>query len=138
MAEKRLDERIEEREALLAQSGEVGADGAEVVGALWGAKATGDFLFELGHSNCALGEVMPTPGLCRVPWRAGITTNGREDRVRVNQFVGIIKGSQGRRAMGQEAYIESARCHLHWHRASARCLSRMSACKYILVVSDDS
>jgi len=70
-----------------------------------------------GHAASGMSLVMPPPGLCRVPWRADTTTYGRSggSRFRVNRFVGIIKGPQGRRAMGQEAYIESARGHLHWH-----------------------
>ena len=61
----------------------------------------------------ALANIMPTPGLCRVPWRDAIQSGG--SRFLGNRFVGIIKGSQGRRAVDQVAGIESALGHLHWH-----------------------
>ena len=56
------------------------------------------------HAASGMSWVMPTPGLCRVPWCEDTrcrTAGG--SRFRSNQLVGIIKGPQGRRATGREA-----------------------------------
>ncbi len=49
---------MEEIYALLVQGGEVGAKGAEGIGAVLGSEAAGDFLFDLGHANGLFGEVV--------------------------------------------------------------------------------
>ena len=51
-------EGMEEIGALLVHGGEVGADGAEGIGAVLGSEAAGDFLFDLGHANGLFGEVV--------------------------------------------------------------------------------
>ena len=56
------------------------------------------------HTASGMSRIMPTPGLCRIPWCEDTrcrTAGG--SRFRGEQFVGIIKGSQGRRVMGREA-----------------------------------
>ncbi len=52
--------------ALFAQRGEVGADGAEGLGASDGTETPGGLLLELWHADIAFGQIMPTPKLCRI------------------------------------------------------------------------
>ena len=47
-----------EVEVLLVERGEVGADGAEGGGAGESTKAAGDFLLDLAHPDCLLGDVI--------------------------------------------------------------------------------
>ena len=55
-------------------------------------------------SDRVLAQIMPTPGLCRVPLCEDTRCRKAGGaRFRSKQFVGIIKGPQGRRAMGREA-----------------------------------
>jgi hypothetical protein len=49
---------MEEIGALLMHGGEVGTDGAEGVGVVFGSEAAGDFLFDLGHAHGLLGEIV--------------------------------------------------------------------------------
>ena len=49
---------MEEIVALLMHGGELRVDGAEGVGAVLGSETAGDFLFDLGHANSLLGEVV--------------------------------------------------------------------------------
>lgn len=58
LAEESQGEGVEEIYALLVQGGEVGAKGAEGIGAVLGSEAAGDFLFDLGHANGLFGEVV--------------------------------------------------------------------------------
>ena len=44
--------------ALLVEGGEIGADGTEGVEACLGAETAGDFLFDLGHANRLLGDIV--------------------------------------------------------------------------------
>ena len=53
-----LSEVLKEIGALLVQSGEIRADGAESFEAVHGTKAAGDFLFDLGHAHGLLGDVV--------------------------------------------------------------------------------
>ncbi len=57
-AGERVSQGIKERSRLLAQGGEVGADGAERVETVLAAEAARDFLLELGHADVALGLVI--------------------------------------------------------------------------------
>jgi len=90
----------------------------------------------LTHAASGMSQVMPTPGLCRVPRRAD-TTVGRitvpgQPICRHYQRPSrkASKGSGGLYRVGARPLALAC--------ASARSLSRMSACKYICVVSDDS
>ena len=51
-------EGLEEIGTLLVHGGEVGAEGAEGVGAVLGSEAARDLLFDLGHANGLFGEVV--------------------------------------------------------------------------------
>ena len=121
---------------LFAQRGDVGAYGAEGFGAVNGTEASGSFLLQLGHADIAFGLIMPPPGLCRVPWRADTTV------VRIpvlGQPIYRHYQRPSRKASnGSGGLYRVGTRPLALACASARSLSRMSACKYIWVVSDDS
>ena len=51
-------EGVEDISTLLVHGSEVGADGAERIGAVFCSEAAGDFLFDLGHTNGLFGEVV--------------------------------------------------------------------------------
>ena len=55
---KSEDESLKDVAALFAQSGYVGADGAEGLGAGDGTETAGGFLLELGHADIAFGLVV--------------------------------------------------------------------------------
>lgn len=58
IAREHLGERREEIEVLFHNRSEIGSDGADGVGALVAAKAAGDLLLDLGHSDGLFGEVV--------------------------------------------------------------------------------